>query len=53
VWSIPSDFTSPGESSAPRMTLHFDAVDSPAAVVRARGELFVLSLSGTVWRING
>ena len=52
VWSIPSDFTSPSESSAPRMTLHFDAVDSPAAVVRARGELFVLSLSGTVWRIT-
>jgi len=52
VWSVPSEFTSPSESSAPRITLHFDAVDSPAAVVRARGELYVLSLSGTIWRIT-
>ena len=52
VWSMPSDVTSPSVSSAPRMMLHFDAVDSPAAVVRAGGELFVLSLSGTIWRIS-
>ena len=52
VWSMPSDVTSPSESAAPRMMLHFDAVDSPAAVVRAGGELFVLSLSGTIWRIS-
>ncbi len=52
VWSMPSDVTSPSESSAPRMMLHFDAVDSPAAVVRAGGELYVLSLSGTIWRIS-
>jgi hypothetical protein len=35
------------------MTLHFDAVDSPAAIVRAHNDLYVLSLSGTIWRING
>lgn len=53
VWSTPADITSPSESSAPHMTLHFDAVDSPVAVVRAHNDLYVLSLSGTVWRING
>jgi hypothetical protein len=53
VWSTPADITSPSESSAPHMTLHFDAVDSPTAIVRAHNDLYVLSLSGTIWRING
>ena len=47
VWSIPTDDPSP--SMAPRFT----GVDSPVAVVRANDELYVLSLSGTVWRIVG
>ena len=56
VWSTPADITSATSSNASRasrMTLHFDAVDSPAAVVRAQNDLYVLSLSGTIWRING
>jgi hypothetical protein len=35
------------------MVLHFDSVDSPAAVVRAGDAVFVLSLSGTIWRLDG
>lgn len=47
VWSIATN------DDAPVMLLHFDDIDSPSAVVRANGELFVLSLSGTIWRIDG
>jgi hypothetical protein len=47
VWSIATDVASP------QMQLHFDGLDTPAAVVRAGEELFVLSLGGTIWRING
>jgi hypothetical protein len=47
VWSIATDVASP------QMQLHFDGLDTPAAVVRAGDELFVLSLGGTIWRING
>jgi len=46
LWSIAID------ESAPRMTLHFDDLDSPSAVVRANETLFVLSLSGTIWQIR-
>jgi hypothetical protein len=56
VWSTPADITSTTSSNASltsRITLHFDAVDSPAAIVRAQNDLYVLSLSGTIWRING
>ena len=53
VWSMPADFTTADAGSAPRSTLHFDAVDSPVAIVRAHNDLYVLSLSGTIWRING
>ena len=56
VWSTPADITSTTSSNSSltsRMTLHFDAVDSPAAIVRAHNDLYVLSLSGTIWRING
>jgi hypothetical protein len=35
------------------MVLHFDNIDSPAAVVRAGETVFVLSLSGTIWRLDG
>ncbi len=47
VWSIATD------TAAPEMVLHFDNVDSPAAVVRAGETIFVLSLSGTIWRLDG
>ena len=40
LWSIATD------ESAPKMTLHFDGLDSPSAVVRANENLYVLSLSG-------
>jgi len=46
VWSIATDATSP------TMTLHFDGLDAPSAVVRANNELFILSLSGTIWKLN-
>jgi len=46
VWSIPTDITSP------TMTLHFDGLDAPSAVVRANYDLFILSLSGTIWKLN-
>ena len=47
MWSIATD------AAAPEMVLHFDNVDSPAAVVRAGETIFVLSLSGTIWRLDG
>ena len=56
VWSTPADITSTTSSNssfASLATLHFDAIDSPAAVVRAHNDLYVLSLSGNIWRING
>jgi hypothetical protein len=46
VWSIPVDETSP------KATLHFDDIDSPAAIVRANKDLFVLSLNGDIWQIR-
>jgi glucose/arabinose dehydrogenase len=56
VWSTPADITSTTSSNssfASLATLHFDAIDSPAAVVRAHNDVYVLSLSGNIWRING
>jgi hypothetical protein len=56
VWSTPADITSTTSSNssfASLATLHFDAVDSPTAIVRAHNDLYVLSLSGNIWRING
>jgi hypothetical protein len=47
VWSIATD------TAAPEMVLHFDNVDSPAAVVRSGDAVFVLSLSGTIWKLDG
>jgi glucose/arabinose dehydrogenase len=47
LWSVATN------ESAPEMLLHFDSLDAPAAVVRAADELFVLSLGGTVWRLDG
>lgn len=47
VWSIATD------TAVPEMVLHFDNVDSPAAIVRAGEIVFVLSLSGTIWRLDG
>ncbi len=46
VWSIPAD------TASPTMTLHFDGLDAPSAVVRANNDLFILSLSGTIWKLN-
>jgi hypothetical protein len=46
LWSIATD------ESAPQMTLHFDDLDSPSAVVRANENLYVLSLSGTIWQLR-
>jgi hypothetical protein len=46
VWSIATD------TASPTMTLHFDGLDSPSAVVRANDDLFVLSLSGTIWKLD-
>ena len=46
VWSIPTD------TASPTMTLHFDGLDAPSAVVRANNDLFILSLSGTIWKLN-
>lgn len=45
LWSIET-----GES-APQMLLHFDDLDSPSAVVRANKNLYVFSLSGTIWQL--
>jgi len=47
LWSVPTNAPSPS------MQLHFVDLDAPAAVVRANGDVFVLSLSGTIWRLNG
>lgn len=47
VWSIVTD------EPNPTMQLHFADVDSPSAVVRANDTIYVLSLSGTVWRLDG
>jgi hypothetical protein len=47
VWSIATD------EPDPTMQLHFADVDSPSAVVRANDAIFVLSLSGTIWRLDG
>lgn len=47
VWSIATD------EPAPTMQLHFTDIESPSAVVRANDSLYVLSLSGTIWRLDG
>lgn len=47
VWSFATD------DPSPEMVPRFTGVDAPVAVVRAIDELWVLSLSGTVWRIVG
>jgi hypothetical protein len=35
------------------MVLHFENLDTPSAVVRANDEVFILSLSGTIWKLDG
>lgn len=45
VWSIAINETSP------KASLHFDDIDSPAAIVRANKNLYVLSLNGDIWQI--
>lgn len=47
VWSIPTNETSP------MATLHFDGIDSLAAIIRANKNLYVLSLNGDIWQIRG
>ena len=47
VWSIATD------ELAPAMQLHFNGLDSPSAVVRANDEIYVLSLGGNIWRLDG
>ncbi|MFM8508241.1 MAG: PQQ-dependent sugar dehydrogenase, partial [Actinomycetota bacterium] len=47
LWSVPTNAPSPS------MQLHFVDLDAPTAVVRANGDIFVLLLSGTIWRLNG
>jgi hypothetical protein len=47
VWSISTNETSP------KATLHFDDIDSLAAIVRANKNLYVLSLNGDIWQIRG
>jgi sugar lactone lactonase YvrE len=47
LWSVPTN------APSPTMQLHFVDLDAPVAVVRANGDVFVLSLSGTIWRLNG
>jgi len=47
LWSVPTN------APSPTMQLHFVDLDAPAAVVRANGDVFVLSLGGTIWRLNG
>ena len=47
IWSIPVNETSP------KATQHFDNIDSPAAIVRANKNLYVLSLNGDIWQIRG
>jgi len=43
----------PTNAPSPSMQLHFVDLDAPAAVVRANGDVFVLSIGGTIWRLNG
>lgn len=47
VWSIATD------TPTPTMTLHFEGLDAPSAVVRANSQVYVLSLGGTIWRVDG
>ncbi|MFM7391859.1 MAG: hypothetical protein ACKO2R_05340, partial [Actinomycetota bacterium] len=47
VWSIATT------QKSPEMQLHFECLDAPTAVVRTNDDIFVLSLSGTIWRLNG
>lgn len=47
VWSISTSEPSPA------MQLHFTDLDTPAAVVRAHDAIYVLSLGGTIWRLDG
>jgi hypothetical protein len=47
VWSIATN------ESRPEKVLHFDDLDAPVAVVRVGDKLLVLSLSGTVWQLQG
>lgn len=47
VWSVATD------SSSAEMQLHFVDLDSPTAVVRAHDGIFVLSIGGKIWRLNG
>lgn len=47
VWSVATD------EPAPAMQLHFSGLDSPSAVVRANDEIYVLSLGGNIWRLDG
>jgi glucose/arabinose dehydrogenase len=47
LWSIATD------DAKPSVSLHFNALNSPSAVVRAADDIFVLSLSGTIWRLRG
>lgn len=46
VWSIPT------EDADPVKELLFDGIEQPVAVVRAGGDLYVVALSGGVFRIN-
>jgi hypothetical protein len=45
VWSIPVN------EASPQASLHFEDIDSPAAIVRANKNLYVLSLNGDIWQI--
>ena len=47
VWSIATNEPSPA------MTLHFENVDALSAIVRVGSDLYVLSLSGTIWKLEG
>lgn len=47
VWSIATD------DSSPAMTLHFENIDALSAVVRVGADVYVLSLSGTIWKLDG
>lgn len=52
VWSISTDDVSPNNTAA-KMLLHFENIDALSAIVRAHSDIYVLSLSGTVWRLDG
>ena len=47
LWSLQTDVARPAAA------LHFDSLDAPTAVVRAADDIYVLSMSGTVWRLRG